>query len=215
MEYIHLQNNAMQQTFEVEVRGPLAEQQPAHIEEYLKKHGTFIGEKKRVLIDYSFFLKGEGIAERTRDIRLRATNGVPEIIVKLGAWGGMDSKEELSVLTTKGRFDTLVKIFATLGYTRGMLCVRNSRVYTYRATEFAIVEVPDHSYYYETEKIVPTILDVPRTHEEIRQLCKEMGLSIFSNEDYFAYVEKLNKDVRVIFDFAHYTDGYFHTTFGI
>ena len=137
-----MQNNAMQQTFEVEVRGPLAEQQPAHIEEYLKKYGTFIGEKKRVLIDYSFFLKGEGIAERTRDIRLRATNGVPE-------------------------------------------------------------------------KIVPTILDVPRTHEEIRQLCKEMGLSIFSNEDYFAYVEKLNKDVRVIFDFAHYTDGYFHTTFGI
>ena len=34
-----------------------------------------------------------------------------------------------------------------------MLCVRKSKVYEYEGIEFALVEVPGHSYYYEAEKM--------------------------------------------------------------
>ena len=73
-----------------------------------------------MLIDYSTFLE-KTLGERKKDIRLRVTNGRPEIIVKLGAWSGSDSRRELSVITPEHTFDTLVEIFGAMGFIKGVL----------------------------------------------------------------------------------------------
>ncbi|PIR56932.1 MAG: hypothetical protein COU72_03610, partial [Parcubacteria group bacterium CG10_big_fil_rev_8_21_14_0_10_41_35] len=121
----------MSQQFEIELRGLLSKDQFNQLSDTFSHEAEFAQNKNRVLIDYSTFLEGQGIKERQKDIRLRSTNGQPEIIVKLGSWGGSEQREELSVLTHKDSFDTLVKIFNALGYNKGVLCVRNSAVYNY------------------------------------------------------------------------------------
>jgi len=83
---------------EVEIRGPLSQEQYQAVITYFEARGKKLDEKKRTFIDYSTFLEG-GVRERDKDIRVRVTNGVPEIIVKLGSWGGAEARKELSVLT--------------------------------------------------------------------------------------------------------------------
>src|SRR5680860_676159 len=105
----------MNKDYEIELRGPLSKEQFNKLVILFDKEGKKIADKDRISIDYSTFLEG-GIKNRKKDIRVRVTNGIPEIIVKIGEWGGIDQRRELAVFTKPGEFDTLVEIFGTLGY---------------------------------------------------------------------------------------------------
>jgi predicted adenylyl cyclase CyaB len=167
---------------EVEIRGPLTKGESDKLNTFLQKEGIFKQKKERVLIDYS-----SGMENRTKDIRIRETNGVPEIVLKLGSWGGTESREEISIKTESGKFESLVKVFGELGYEKGVLCVRNSMVYDYKGIEFALVEVPNHSLFFEAE-IVSTPEGAEEAEKNIKQICDELNLKIFSKDDFFEYV---------------------------
>ncbi len=137
----------MTKNIEVEFSGPLSNEQAKDLISFFEEYGEKIATKHRVLIDYSTFL-GDGLKNRKKDIRLRITNGNPEIIVKLGDWNSSSHRKELSVFTETGSFDTLVQIYAALGYTKGMLCERTTKAYNYDGIEFAIVEVSGHSFHF-------------------------------------------------------------------
>ena len=145
---------------------------------------------------------------RKKDIRLRITNGEPEIIVKLGDWTSSNHRKELSVFTERGSFDTLVQIYAALGYKKGMLCERITEVYNYDDIEFAIVEVPGNSFHFEAE-IMADEGGIEAAKSHIQGVCEELGLEIFTDEGYIAYIERLNKEANEIFDFNNYTENYF------
>jgi predicted adenylyl cyclase CyaB len=194
---------------EIEIRGPLTAKDYSKLVKFFQKNGRFVTKKERILIDYST----EGLEDRTRDIRLRVTNKVPEIVVKLGKMGGNEARKELSVLAQFGDFDKLVQIFAALGLTKGVLCLRKSQVFMYREIEFTLVEVPDHSYYFEAEKLIAADEDKDAAQKEISGVCRDLGLNLFDNEGLFAYIEKLNKEANEIFDFENYTENYFKNRF--
>jgi predicted adenylyl cyclase CyaB len=204
----------MSKNIEIEIRGPLTKKKLDDLIVFFEKEGEKITEKNRVLIDYSTFLEG-GIEDRKKDIRLRVTNGIPEIIVKLGGWGEAEHRKELSVLTGRGDFDTLVEIFAALGFTKGMLCERKTMVYQYVGIEFALVEVPGHSYYYEAEKMADEKEDSAIITEEIIAMCKKLGLEVFDKKSFFDYIDTLNKEANEVFDFQKYTPNYFKDRFGL
>lgn len=204
------------ETIEVEVRGRIASREKyEELAAFFRESGVHKETKNRLFIDYSTFLPEEGIRERTRDIRLRITNGVPEIITKVGNWGGQESRKEISVKCEQGSFDRLVQNYAVLGYTKGTLCVRNSEVFDYKGIEFALVEVPGHSYYFEAEKIATSPNDTAKAHEAIEVVCKEIGLDCFTEEQFFEYVEMLNEEANGIFDFKEYTEGFFAKTYNL
>lgn len=73
----------MNKNIEIEIRGPLSKKEFKDLIRFFDAKGEKITEKNRILIDYSTFLKG-GVKDRQKDIRLRVTNGTPEIIVKIG-----------------------------------------------------------------------------------------------------------------------------------
>ncbi|MCL5411420.1 MAG: CYTH domain-containing protein [Patescibacteria group bacterium] len=204
-----------QKNIEVEVRGPISKKKLLELEKIFRKSGRFKTLKERVLIDYSTFLPNGNMRERTKDIRLRITNGIPEIIVKLGKAGGLETRKELSVLVGKGEFETLVQIFGALGLVKGALCVRKSRVYDYRGVEFALVEVPNHSYYFEAEKLVSDEEDLKKAEKDLKNICQELNLSLFSDEEFYNYIEILNKEANEVFDFDNYREGYFKNRFGV
>ncbi len=202
----------MKKNIEIEIRGPLSKEKFKDLVNLFETKGRKITEKKRVLIDYSTFLEG-GVKNRQKDIRLRVTNGIPEIIVKIGEWGGIDQRKELSVFTKQGEFDTLVEIFGALGFCKGMLCVRKSKVYEYKGIEFALVEVPGHSHYYEAEKMAHENENYNKIIEKIKEVCADLGLKIFDKKQFFKYIEQLNKEANEIFDFTAYTSNYFKNRF--
>lgn len=204
----------MTKNIEVEVRGQLTAEEYERISSLLERKGEKKTEKHRLLIDYSTFLPG-GIEKRTKDIRVRVTNGQPEIVLKLGSWGGTESRKELSVHPREGEFDTLVEIFGHLGYEKGILAVRNSRVYDYRGIEFALVEVPGHSYYFEAEKMAHEHDDADAVLAELTSTCESLGLTVFSKEAFFDYIHVLNKEANDVFDFTTYTPGDFKKKFGV
>ena len=188
---------------EVEIRGPLTRNEFETLNVFLSKNAVFKKRKERVLIDYSL-----GMEDRTKDIRIRETNGIPEIIIKLGSWGNSESREEISLSTEKNKFDTLVKIFGELGFTNGVLCVRNSLVYDFKGIEFALVEIPNHSYHFEAE-IIAEPENASDAHTKIKKVCEELDLKLFSREEFFTYVKILNKEANKVFDYKNYTEGYF------
>lgn len=204
----------MDKNIEIEIRGPLSKRRFYDLVHFFDKEGKKITEKNRVLIDYSTFLEG-GVENRKKDIRLRVTNGVPEIIVKIGEWGGTDQRKELSVLTNPNSFDALVEIFGELGFTKGMLCVRKSKVYEYKRVEFALVEVPNHSFYYEAEKMAHENESAEQITEEIKQVCLDLQLEMFDQKTFFEYIGKLNKEANEVFDYTVYSQNCFKNRFGL
>lgn len=205
----------MKQNIEVEVRGRLTGEAYEKFLNVLKKDGAYIETKKRVLLDYPTFLTDEGVRERTRDIRLRVTNGKPEIITKIGNWGGKESRKELSVMTEIGSFDTLVETYAVLGYTKAVLCIRNTEVFLYKDIEFALVEVPNHSYYFEAEIIVSSENEIEGAHAKIETVCAEFDVELFDKNKFHEYIEELNRDANETFEYASYVDGYFTKRFNL
>lgn len=205
----------MAKQIEVEVRGLLTKDQEIALRSLLETKGSFKEKKERILIDYSLFLPDGGIRNRNKDIRLRATNSKPEIIVKVGQWGDNETRHEISVPTAPGSFDALVQIFGYIGLTKGALFVRNSEVYDYQGIEFSIVEVPGHSKYFEAEKLVTDTTDPQKTHQEIKEFCQELGLTPFDKESFIQYLEILNKEANEVFDFKNYVDGDFQKKYNL
>lgn len=201
----------MTKNIEVEHSGPLTSEQAERLIAFFDKYGEKVTTKHRVLIDYSTFL-GDGLEHRKKDIRLRITNGNPEIIVKLGDWTSSNHRKELSVFTEAGSFDTLVQIYAALGYKKGMLCERTTEVYNYDDIEFAIVRVPGNSFHFEAE-IMADENGIEAAKNHIREVCEKLGLEIFTDEGCIAYIEKLNKEVNEVFDFDNYTENYFENRY--
>ncbi len=197
----------MNKNIEVESSGPLSSDQKKELTLFFDKNGKKVTTKHRVLIDYSTFL-GDGLKHRKKDIRIRITNGIPEIIVKLGDWNSSNHRKELSVITEAGSFDTLVQIYAALGYEKGMLCERVTEVYNYDGIEFALVEVPNHSFHFEAE-IMSDENGVDAARKHIEDVCKKLGLKIFTDKEYIEYIEVLNKEANEVFDFKNYTENYF------
>lgn len=204
----------MSKTIEVEMRGKLDSSAIPELVEKILSNGEFVQRKERVLIDYSTCLPEQGIEGRKLDIRLRNTNKLSEIILKTGAWGGSDARREYSVKTNDS-FDTLVQIYKLLGLSKGVLCVRNIDVYTYKGVEIALVEVPEHSYFFEAEIELAETEGTEKAQATLKEVLDELGLVTYIDAEYFAYIELLNKEANTIFDANQESETYFKDTFGI
>jgi len=204
----------MSKTIEVEMRGKLDSSAISELVEKILSGGEFVQRKERVLIDYSTCLPEQGIEGRKLDIRLRNTSKVSEIILKTGAWGGSDARREYSVKTNDS-FDTLVQIYKLLGLSKGVLCVRNIDVYTYHGVEIALVEVPGHSRFFEAEIELAETEGTEKAQSELKEVLSKLELTAYSDAEYFAYIEVLNKEANTIFDANQESETYFKDTFGI
>jgi adenylate cyclase class IV len=198
---------------EIEQRGILSKEMYTSLHSFLSSHGEFVESKKRILLDYSTFIIGEGIETRTRDIRLRVTNGVPEIITKVGKWGGNESRREISIMTAPGTFDSLVENYAVLGLKKAVLCIRNTEVFVYKGIEFALVEVPNHSYYFEAEITTEDEEAADEAHKKIDTILEDLDLAPFSEQDFYEYIATLNKEANEVFEYNPDVKDYFVNRF--
>lgn len=203
----------MSKSIEVELRGLLTSEQAEELSGFLLAKGRSKGEKHRVFVDYSTFMPG-GVRERNKDIRIRITNGQPEMIIKIGGWGGEEAREEISVFTRDTSFDVLARAMAELGYKKGICAERVSQVFDYKGVEFAIVQVPGHSYYFEVEKMV-TMGNQAKALSDLHKLCDALKLECLDADGFFRYIETLNRQSNKVFDADKAPKDFFRATFGV
>ena len=205
----------MKNNIEVELRGPLTEEYYNQLNDFFNQKAEKKETKKRIIIDYTTCIDGEDTRNRSIDIRARITNEIPEIIIKIGKWKGSDVRKEISVLLQKGQFSNLVQAYAALGFKKGILCVRNSVIYNYKDIEFALVEVPGHSYFFEAEILASSEEEIKTAQNKIERACKELKLKLFSDADWFNYIESLNKETNKLFDIEKDGEDYFIKKYGV
>ena len=191
-------------SIEVEMRGPLPKDKHEHVEQFLKQNGKLKKSIKRLLIDYSDFLPDSNIRNRRLDVRARVTDGEPEMIIKLGKWGGTESRKQISSKLEKGEFLNLVETYAALGHTKGILCVRHKTIYTIDGIDFDIVEIPKHSLEFEAEIEVDSENDVKDAKQKISALCTKLGLSFYTDEQWYKRIEQLDKEANMVYDFENH-----------
>ncbi len=65
--------------------------------------------------------------------------------------------------------------------------------------EWAVVEVPKHSHYFEAEKMVNSKKEGKQAELTIRNVAKQLGLKIFTKNETIKYIKKLDKEANKIF----------------
>lgn len=207
--------NDMAKNIEVEVRGPLTKEQFENLSKLFSTEGRFIADKNREAICFPDPNTGSLVERCETDIRVRNTNGIPELIVKTGTWGAEDeSRREYSLIGKPGKFHEMIEMLAVMGFKSGMAVVRQGKVYEYEGVEFSLVEVPGHSNFFEAE-IMVALKDKDAALADIKKICKKLGLTIFSQQEFYDYINLLNVEANREYNFEKFSDKYFEENFGL
>lgn len=200
---------------EVEVRGPLTEEHRCELVEKFEKEGKFIENKDRAMVCYPDPESGSLVEDLNTDIRVRNANGIPELIVKKGKWGATDeSRREYSLKGKPGQFHEMIEMLGVMGFCQGMAIVRLGKVYMYKGVEFSLMEVPGHSYFFEAE-IMSKAEEKEDALRNIKKVCKDLGLEVFTEKAFFEHINVLNKEANIDFKIEDFSEDYFFEKFGI
>ena len=72
-----------------------------------------------------------------------------------------------------------------------------------------------HSYYYEAEKMAEFGEDLDQLTKELNIVCHELNLKIFNKNDFFSYIELLNKEANLIFETDKSSSYYFKENYNL
>ena len=168
---------------EIELRGPLTKIGYRRLISFFKKEAEFVKEMKRK----SFLFD---IKDQTIDLKVRTTDGVPEIVLKKGFWGAK-RREEILLPIRANTEESAIRLFALLGFSKGGIAVRESHIFNYHGIEFSVVKCPKGVYYYEAEFISNKKTANPERH--IEGVLKSLDLKIWSDKEFLGFLKVCNK----------------------
>ena len=129
------------------------------------------------------------------DLRLKETNQSYEFSLKVGKLGN-SSRREISIPFPKEKAEEALDFLKFLGKKEGLIAKRNALIFEYKGIEWALVEVPKHSYYFEAEKIVTTKEEGQNAKREISKIANDLGLKLFNAKEYLEYLKSLDEEAN-------------------
>ena len=194
----------MSNNVEVELRALISDERPLQKLYTARDHvGATVIRQNRFLIDYSTFL--EGIAERTRDIRVRVTNGHCEIIAKEGAFGDTSRRE--SSIEVSAPLREVLTTMAYMGFRKGVAAIRVIERFSIDGIEFAIQEVRDYKNpssvfrrFVEAE-ILTNDAGRDSAIKQIRSSFEKYGFREIPPDEWYEFIAFLNQNANGVFDF--------------
>ncbi len=178
--------------FEVELRGKLTPEKKTKLVKFLMKNGKLVKSYKRT--QWIFGLSHS----KKIDLRIKQTNGKNEFSLKVGKLNNSNRKE-ISIPFDKDKLKESIDFLKYLGYREGLRAIRNADIYEYRRIEWAIVEVPGHSNYFEAEKLVGSKKEGKCAVKEIEKIALELGLKVFSPKETLEYISILDAEANKVF----------------
>ncbi len=187
----------MSKNVEVEIRGPLTEDQAtalaAAVASTLPPKGTF----DRYMVDFTT----DEMKKTRTDVRARVTNGKVEMIVKKGDFLS-GARAEFPAQCKDGEFVPLVRALVAAGFTTGVGCHRVSKRFENDQMELAIISVPGHSIFYEAEMMVKDG-DETTAQSTLEEWAKEKGLRVYKGDEFHRYVDVLDAEANDVLDFSN------------
>lgn len=200
---------------EIEVRGPLTKDKFLELQKFLEKNGKFQHKSTRLSVCYTILRPEDKEVSSNLDIRARITDDEPELVIKVGKWRGSDIRKEVAVQLKRGEFANLIAVCATLGYTEAIVSESLTFVYEYQGVEFSLVNKSDHSYFFEAEVLVENDENKDLVQKLIQDVCHQLNLSLFTDEQFFDYIKLLNKEVNIHFDWDRDGEHFFKDKYGL
>ena len=203
MYFLSIMSKPTKPSFEVEVRGKITEQFKTLLTRF-RKIATFVGEKDRfslIYFNHGLVKDVREIKDEKIDLRLRITNKKSELILKYGAWGGSDSREEHSLPVPREKFWDTALLLQRLGWTNGVVLATRTYVFQYQGIEFALVQ-NKHLNYFEAEKMVANKKDIAKERAAILAICQSLQLQPFSDEAFMDALNIINNRPENQFDFT-------------
>ena len=68
---------------------------------------------------------------------------------------------------------------------------------------------------YFIEEIAKTYEDADKIIKDITGVCKSLGLEVFNKQQFFEYIDTLNKESNEIFEYKNHTSNYFKNRFNL
>ncbi|MDP1693953.1 MAG: CYTH domain-containing protein [Candidatus Woesearchaeota archaeon] len=191
-----------QASYEVEVRGKTPGKFATLLTKF-HKIATFVGEKDRfslIYFNHGLVKDVREIKDEKIDLRLRITNKQAELVLKYGAWGGSDSREEHSLPIPNEKFAETVLILQRLGWTNGVAFATKTYVFKYKNIEFALVQ-NKYINYFEAERMITNKENIDKERAIILAICRSLGLEPFSDEAFMDSLNIINNNPENQFDF--------------
>jgi len=199
----------MAKNIEVEIRGPLTEDEYNKLADTLKNNGQKKQVRSRLSIMYfrnKIPKNAEEIKDDPVDLRIRITNKKAEIVMKYGLWGGKDKREEYIFPIELKKVGEAVEFLKRLGWKHAVIYATRSIVYEYNGIEFSLVEIEDYGYYYEAE-VLASYGEETVAEEKILQTCEFLKIRQYAPGEFEKQCDHINnkKELQVNFEHTSFT----------
>lgn len=185
---------------EVEIRGKVTDTEFEFLRAFMQEKGELLETQDRKMIllrGYPGYSKDP--TTRDTDIRLRATNGVCEVMVKHKTSDNNVARSEISLPLTCSDLTLPKKVFKALGYSAGTWMHRKKEVYRYNAIEWSLVDVPEGLRYFEAELEIHEGDDTEVVHARLIAEAEKLGLTALGPAEMREFIqmldEKINKEI--------------------
>jgi hypothetical protein len=178
---------------EIEFRGPLTKNEFKKLLNFLKREAEFVKRMERKT--FVFFNK-----DKTLDLKVRITDGVPEIVLKKG-FAGARRREEIIIPLKTDSTEEAVKIFSLLGHNKGIIAIRDNYIFNYKNIEFALVKCPNNYCFYEAELINSKVIKNPEKH--IKEVLKSLDLKVWSEKEVYDFMMYCKKNIDEHFEYKN------------
>ena len=141
------------------------------------------------------------IKEEDTDLRLRITNGAPEVVIKKGLFTGSHSRKEVSIDFPIEKIQDFIDFLLTLGWHLGVIYATEKFDYKYKDIEFSLVEIYDYGYNFEVECLLDTE-GVENAKKKLSSVLDELKLNPFNENELNKQCNEINNKKELHFDFS-------------
>lgn len=180
-------------TTEIEFRGPLTKNGFQKLLGFLKKEAEFVKRMKRT----TFVFENK---DKTLDLKVRTTDGVPEIVLKRG-FAGARRREEIILPLRTSSMKEAIRVFSLLGHNKGIIAIRDNYIFNYKNIEFTLVKCPNNYCFYEAEFINNKKIKNPEQH--IKEVLKLLGLTVWSEKEVYEFMMYCKKNIDEHFEYKN------------
>ena len=178
---------------EIEFRGPLSKNEFQKLLNFFKRGAEFVKRMKRK----TFVFEEK---DKTLDLKVRTTDGVPEMVLKKGFIGARRREEIVLPLKANSTKDA-IRLFSLLGHNKGIIAIRDNYIFNYKNIEFALVKCPDGYRFYEAELINGKGVKNPEKH--IKEVLKSLNLKAWSEKEVYAFMMYCKKNIDEHFNYKN------------
>ena len=138
------------------------------------------------------------------DLRMRITNGKPEIILKQGKFTATHSRKETSIFFKASEIKKYLDFLMALGWKSEGVYAAETQVYEYKGIEFSLVEIKDYGYNFEAE-ILTTEDKIEEAKKQIEKELGKLKIKAFNEEKLNKQCNAINNKKELHFDFTKET----------